>query len=116
MLRTISSSVSSVRSPSDVPTDPEAYSQDRAVADAIAVLDGLGIGRAHVVGLSMGGLTALHRCSGTRSDGAQPERAEAFRAESVLTAAAFAAEGAAKVAERYAIGPARVQLQNKNPR
>src|SRR5207245_7079668 len=35
--------------------------------------------------------------------GAQPERADAFRAESVLTAAAFAAEGAAKVAERYAI-------------
>jgi len=34
----------------------------------------------------------------------------------VLTAAAFAAEGAAKVAERYAAGPARVQFQNKNPR
>jgi len=34
----------------------------------------------------------------------------------VLTAAAFAAEGAAKVAERYAVGPARVQFQNKNPR
>src|SRR6266581_1969827 len=53
--------------PSDVPTDPEAYSQDRAVADAIAVLDGLGIGRAHVVGLSMGGFTALHLVLGTRS-------------------------------------------------
>ena len=39
--------------PSDVPTDPEAYSQERAVADAIAVLDGLRIGQAHVVGLSM---------------------------------------------------------------
>src|ERR1039457_6071201 len=46
--------------PSDVPTDPAAYSQDRAVADAIAVLDGLGIARANVVGLSMGGFTALH--------------------------------------------------------
>src|SRR4029077_8972942 len=46
--------------PSDVPTDPGAYSQERAVADAIAVLDGLEIGRAHVVGLSMGGFTALH--------------------------------------------------------
>jgi pimeloyl-ACP methyl ester carboxylesterase len=34
----------------------------------------------------------------------------------MLTAAAFAAEGAAKVAERYAVGPARVQFQNKNPR
>src|SRR5207249_11201172 len=46
--------------PSDVPTDPEAYSQERAVADAIAVLDGLETGHAHVVSLSMGGFTALH--------------------------------------------------------
>jgi pimeloyl-ACP methyl ester carboxylesterase len=113
--------------PSDVPTDLGAYSQARAVADAIAVLDGLGIPRAHVVGLSMGGFTALHLvlghpdrvCSAVIAGagyGAQPERADAFRTESMITAAAFAAEGAAKVAERYAIGPARVQFQNKNPR
>ena len=113
--------------PSDVPTDPAAYSQARAVADAIAVLDGLGMARAHVVGLSMGGFTALHlvlahpdrvltAVVAGAGYGAQPERADAFRAESMLTAAAFAAEGAAKVAERYAIGPARVQFQNKNPR
>ena len=113
--------------PSDVPTDPAAYSQARAVADAIAVLDGLGIARAHLVGLSMGGFTALHLVL-ARPDrilsavvagagyGAQPERADAFRTESMLTAAAFAAEGAAKVAERYAVGPARVQFQDKNPR
>src|SRR5208282_3236630 len=104
--------------PSDVPTDPAAYSQERAVADAIAVLDGLAIDKAHVVGLSMGGFTALHlvlrhpeRVSSAvvagAGYGAQPDRADAFRAESVLTAAAFAAEGAARVAERYAIGPAR---------
>jgi pimeloyl-ACP methyl ester carboxylesterase len=113
--------------PSDVPTDPAAYSQKRAVADAIAVLDGLGIGQANVVGLSMGGFTALHlvlahpdRITSAvvagAGYGAQPEGAEAFRAESMITAAAFAAEGAAKVAERYAIGPARVQFQDKNPR
>src|ERR1039457_6485976 len=93
--------------PSDVPTDPAAYSQDRAVADAIAVLDGLGIARANVVGLSMGGFTALHlalpppgRASGGVGGGAgsgpQPKGADAFRAESMLAAAAFAAEGAAK--------------------
>ena len=113
--------------PSDVPTDPAAYTQARAVADAVAVLDGLGAARANVVGLSMGGFTALHLVLGHPDRvlaavvagagyGAQPERAETFRAESMLTAAAFAAEGAAKVAERYAIGPARVQFQNKNPR
>lgn len=113
--------------PSDVPTDPDAYSQDRAVADAIAVLDGLNIRRAHVVGLSMGGFAALHLVlrhpervisavvAGV-GYGAQPERRESFRAECESIAAAFDAEGSAEVAKRYAIGPARVQFQNKNPR
>jgi pimeloyl-ACP methyl ester carboxylesterase len=113
--------------PSDVPEVPAAYSQDRAVGDAVAVLDGLGIGRAHVVGLSMGGFTALHLAlrhggrllsavaAGT-GYGAQPERQAAFRGECEVIAAAFESEGAAAVAERYAVGPARVQFQNKNPR
>ena len=113
--------------PSGLPADLEAYYQDRAVADAIAVLDGLGLARAHLVGLSMGGFTALHlvlrhpdRVNSAvvagAGYGAQPERADAFRAEALTTADAFAAEGAAKVAERYAVGPARVQFQHKNPR
>jgi len=113
--------------PSDVPADPAAYSQQRAVADAVAVLDGLGVDRAHVAGLSMGGFTALHlvlRHPGRVASavvagtgyGAQPERAEAFRAESEAIAAAFETEGAEPVAARYAVGPARVQFQNKNPR
>jgi pimeloyl-ACP methyl ester carboxylesterase len=113
--------------PSQVPADPAAYSQARAVADALAVLDGLGIGRAHVAGLSMGGFAALHlvlrhpdrvisAVVAGAGYGAQPERAAAFREESHLIAAAFETEGAAKVAERYATGPARVQFQNKNPR
>ena len=113
--------------PSDVPTDPAAYSQARAVADAIAVLDGLGIAQAHLVGLSMGGFTALHLALrhpervlsavvAGAGYGAQPERAAAFRAECAATAAAFEAEGAPQVAQRYAVGPARVQFQRKNPR
>jgi pimeloyl-ACP methyl ester carboxylesterase len=113
--------------PSAVPADPAAYSQEQAVADAVAVLDGLGIGRAHVAGLSMGGFTALHlalRHPGRvvsavvagAGYGAQPERAAAFRAECLAIAAAFEAEGAQQVAQRYAVGPARVQFQNKNPR
>src|SRR6516164_4346647 len=109
--------------PSDVPADPAAYSQQRAVDDAVAVLDGLGIDRAHVVGLSMGGFTALHlvlrhparvRCAVVAGAGygAAPERAEAFRAECAATAAAFENEGAQRVAQRYAVGPARVQYKN----
>ena len=113
--------------PSDVPRDPAAYSQQRAVADAIAVLDGFGVGRAHVVGLSMGGFTTLHltlrhpeRVASAviagAGYGAQPERAEAFRAECEAIATAFETEGAERVAARYAVGPARVQFQDKNPR
>jgi pimeloyl-ACP methyl ester carboxylesterase len=113
--------------PSDVPGDPAAYSQQRAVGDAIAVLDGLGIPRAHVVGLSMGGFTALHLAMGHpgfvvsavvagAGYGAQPERQEPFRAECEALAAAFEADGAERVAQWYATGPARVQFQNKNPR
>jgi pimeloyl-ACP methyl ester carboxylesterase len=112
--------------PSDVPDDPGAYSQLRAVADAIAVLDAAGIERAHVVGLSMGGFCTLHLglshperarslvVAGT-GYGAAPAARESFRRESQAIADAFRDEGAARVAERYAVGPARVQLQNKNP-
>jgi pimeloyl-ACP methyl ester carboxylesterase len=113
--------------PSEVPQDAGAYSQARAVADAVAVLDALEIERAHVVGLSMGGFATLHL--GLRHPerarslvvsavgyGAQPERQDAFRRESNLIADAFARDGAATVAERYAVGPARVQFQNKDPR
>jgi pimeloyl-ACP methyl ester carboxylesterase len=112
--------------PSDIPTDPDAYSQQQAVEDALAVLDGLGIDRAHVVGFSMGGFCALHL--GLQAPGrilslvvagcgygAAPEVQERFRRESAAIAEAFRRDGAAAVAPRYAVGPARVQLQNRNP-
>ena len=41
---------------------------------------------------------------------------EAFRAESAVIAESFREQGAAEVAKRYALGPARVQFQNKDPR
>src|SRR5258708_39519431 len=45
--------------PSDIPEDVGRYSQDRAVADILAVMDGLKLERAHVVGVSMGALATL---------------------------------------------------------
>jgi pimeloyl-ACP methyl ester carboxylesterase len=113
--------------PSDVPTDPGAYSQDLAVVDALAVLDAAGADRAHVVGISMGAFCALHL--GLRHPdravslvvagcgyGAHPDARAAFRDESEAIAAAFEADGASGIAPTYAVGPARVQFQNKDPR
>jgi pimeloyl-ACP methyl ester carboxylesterase len=111
--------------PSGVPADPLCYSQDRAIADAIAILDGLSIPKAHVVGLSMGGFTALHLAlrhpsrllsAVVASVGYGAQHPDDFRRESNLTAELFEADGAASVASWYAAGPARVQFQNKNPR
>jgi pimeloyl-ACP methyl ester carboxylesterase len=113
--------------PSDVPEQVDKYSQARAVDDAVTILDHLGIDRAHIVGLSMGGFCALH--IGLRHPrralslvvagcgyGAQPEAEATFRAENEASAASFETSGSARTAERYAVGPARVQLQNKDPR
>jgi pimeloyl-ACP methyl ester carboxylesterase len=112
--------------PSDVPDDGEAYSQARAIADAVAVLDHLVIDSAHVVGLSMGGFATLHL--GLRHPrrarslvvagcgyGAQPDKRDDFRSESEANALAFEADPAAAAAA-YALGPARVQFQDKDPR
>src|SRR5258706_15565696 len=45
--------------PSEVPAPVESYSQDHAVADIGAVLDGLGIENVHLVGVSMGAASVL---------------------------------------------------------
>jgi pimeloyl-ACP methyl ester carboxylesterase len=113
--------------PSDVPTDPAAYNQDLAVADALAVLDHLGVERAHVVGLSMGAFCALHlglRHPGRALSlvvagcgyGADSDAREGFRAESAAIAETLERVGAASFALTYGAGPARVQLQNKDRR
>ncbi len=112
--------------PSEVPRPVSSYSQARAVEDAVSVLDAAGAERAHVVGLSMGGFATLHlllnhpdrvrsAVIGGVGYGAQPEKQEQFRGESHTIAEAFESQGSAAVAESYAVGPARVQLQNKHP-
>ena len=113
--------------PSDVPTQPDAYGQLRAVQDAIAVLDAIGAQQAHVVGNSMGGFCALHlgihHPGRARAlvvagcgYGAHPDVEPTFRAECEKIALAFEQEGSESLARWYGIGPARVQLQNKDPR
>ena len=112
--------------PSDVPADGERYSQDRARDDIRAVLDTLKIDKAHIVGLSMGGFAALHfgftYTERARSlvvagcgYGAAPNQRQQFAAEAEAAARKFE-EGMAKAVEAYALGPTRVQFQNKDPR
>src|SRR5499426_1826317 len=112
--------------PSDVPEDPERYSQALARDDVIAVLDHLRIDRAHVVGLSMGGFATLHvglahphralsLVIAGCGYGAQPGEEESFRAECEAAAKGFETDAAAAFA-KYALGPTRVQYQNKDPR
>jgi pimeloyl-ACP methyl ester carboxylesterase len=113
--------------PSDVPANGQLYSQERARDDIRAVLDALKIDKAHVVGLSMGGFAALH-FGFTYPDrarslviagcgyGAAPDRRAQFAAEAEAAAAGFEQTGMIKAAEPYALGPTRVQFQNKDPR
>lgn len=113
--------------PSDVPDDEGHYSQARARDDIRDVLTHLRIERAHVIGLSMGGFATLHfgltYPARTKSlmiascgYGADPERQAEFRDEMEATAARIETESMANFAKTYALGPARVQLQNKDPR
>jgi len=113
--------------PSDVPERVERYSQARARDDIRAVLDGLKIDNAHIVGLSMGGFATLHfgftypdrarsLTIGGCGYGAAPDQRKKFIEEAEAAAARFENIGMAKAAEAYALGPTRVQFQNKDPR
>lgn len=112
--------------PSDIPTDMEMYSQANAADDAVAVLDGLGIDKAHIVGLSMGGFATLH--FGLRTPeralsltvagagyGTERETADYFRTTSLKVADNFEKDPAG-FSKIYSLGASRVQFQNKDPR
>ena len=115
--------------PSGVPSDPARYSQDIARDDVIAVMDALGIGKAHVVGHSMGAYTALHvgirypqRCLSVTAAGcgwgstADAAKRDAMKALAAETGRMFADEGIASAAAKYSDAPMRQSFKNKNPR
>jgi pimeloyl-ACP methyl ester carboxylesterase len=113
--------------PSDVPEQPNSYSQARAADDIKAVLDAVGADKAHIVGLSMGGFATLHfgfrhakharsLCIGGCGYGAEPEQRQRFKAEVSAIANFITSKGMETFAESYAYGPTRVQFENKDPR
>jgi pimeloyl-ACP methyl ester carboxylesterase len=113
--------------PSDVPDDPEMYSQDLARDDVLAVLDGLGIEQAHINGLSMGGFAALHfgfEYPGRALSlvvagcgyGASADVKEQFVRETTEVADRMENDTMAVFGKVYSLAPTRVQYQNKDPR
>jgi len=113
--------------PSDIPSDPKAYSYQHVMRDAVAVLDHLKIERAHLIGLSMGGYTSLQVAlnhpqrvrslvlAGTGS-GSERWYTQDFHKHSRELGDLFEREGSARVAETYGMGPSRVPFLLKDPR
>jgi pimeloyl-ACP methyl ester carboxylesterase len=115
--------------PSDIPESADSYSQERAADDAASIMRGLGIAKAHLVGLSMGAtaalefgirhpdmalsLTAAAAGSGASTDVAAKLR---FQKECESFAARIEREGMPAMAELYCAGPARVQYREKDLR
>lgn len=109
--------------PSQVPTDPAFYSQDHHVNDMLAVMNGLGLESAHIVGVSMGGFAAIHfACqhphrvmSLTASGcgyGAKPgKQRQTFRRKCLAFADRFEKEGMEKLAQVYANVPTRKRFK-----
>jgi pimeloyl-ACP methyl ester carboxylesterase len=115
--------------PSDVPEDPARYGQDIVRGDVIAVMDALGIDKAHVVGHSMGAYTALHvgirhpqRCISVTAAGcgwgsvADPAQREAMRKTAAETGKMFTEKDMAAAAALYTDNPTRLTQKYKDPR
>jgi pimeloyl-ACP methyl ester carboxylesterase len=112
---------------SDMPMEPEAYSQKIACDDVIALMDHLSIERAHVVGHSMGAYTALNLgldhpdrcrslavagCGWGSTPGAREEAARSGREIADL----FLGNSMDVAADKYANYPVRLQYKSKDPR
>jgi len=113
--------------PSEVPASPAQYSQAIAADDIAGVMRDLGIRKAHIVGCSMGGYATLHfgqhHAPLARSltvigagYGSDPDKRAQFLRDTEVMARRFETLGTPEAIKVYQVGPARVQLQNKDPR
>jgi 3-oxoadipate enol-lactonase len=113
--------------PSDVPESADAYTYKHFYTDALAVLDHLGIAKAHFVGLSMGSYSSLHvalnapNCALSMTlagvgSGSSLENLEAFRKGCRETAEQFEAIGSVEVAKVTREAPGRIPFLVKDPR
>ena len=111
--------------PSDIPEHFASYGWELAVDDIAAVMRGLEIERAHLVGLSMGGYAALQFglrypeqasaiVAASVGSGSHPSQRDAWLRETSTLARIFIDHGMVGIAERMARGPARIQLKCKD--
>jgi pimeloyl-ACP methyl ester carboxylesterase len=110
--------------PSSVPTDDAAYSEEQHVEDTYALIRFLGIEKAHIVGLSMGGNVTLKLglahpevclslvIAGAGFGSTNPEE---FRAGARETADLVQQVGMEQFAETYGRGPSRLRFEQKDP-
>ena len=110
--------------PSDVPSDPEAYSQEHVVNDLYLLLRHLGIDQAHIGGLSMGGSVTLNfgiahpemaRSLIVAAAGSGTSNREEFLANGKVLCDRLVSEGMGAVAADYARSDNRLQLLRKDP-
>ncbi len=114
--------------PSDVPEDPNAYSQDILLDDIVGLLDALGIEKAHLCGLSVGANSAVllgirnpDRClslvvaAGGHGSVKGTDREE-FVHDFLSRADRLLQEGMEPVARTQAEKPNRVPMKLKDPR
>jgi proline iminopeptidase len=113
--------------PSDVPPSADVYTYRHFYTDALAVLDHLGLAKAHLIGLSMGaysslqvGLNAPERAlsmtlAGVGS-GSGLENLEAFRKQCVANAEQYEKIGSVEVAMATREAPSRIPFLLKDPR
>ena len=111
--------------PSAIPPTVDAYSQEHAASDIGAVLDGLKLESAHVIGVSMGSASTLQfaianpsrvrsiilTSIGSGSDLGPGE----FAASMEVLAELVLKSGMRALAEHYGAAPTRYRLKEKNP-
>ncbi len=113
--------------PSDIPARVSSYTHRKAADDILAVMQHLGLRRAHIMGCSMGAQSTLHfgltyprRAITLTTIGAGSGSTGGTRAQFLRTVEANARrleeEGLAAVLARVRVAPNRVQLKRKNPR
>ena len=113
--------------PSEVPASVSSYSWRTAVEDVAVVMRHLSIGKAHIIGCSMGAYATLQfgLCHPRRAlsltavsagAGSDPSQHAQFIKASEATARSLLAEGLAPAMAKYRNAPNRIQLERKDAR